>query len=85
MVEIAITNDKNIFRDILKKGLVEALPMGVVKAVQKRIGALPITQREKEILDSVVEGKGYILEKTLEGTVNDVVDDIFDRMDWTEK
>lgn len=38
-----------------------------------------ISKEEKAILESVIEGKGYVLEKVGEGGVNQVVEGIFDK------
>ncbi len=81
MADIALSDNPNTTRDIINKAVVEALPIGVVGAVGRKIDKMPIADLDKVILKSIAEGKGYLLEKTSEAGINSVIDQIFNKME----
>lgn len=84
VAEIVFYMDHNTQLDkleaVVKKIAVEALPAAAGTRLKKIIGNMDLTKEEKAILESVIEGEGYLLEKVGEGGVEQVVESLFDQI-----
>ena len=80
MVHISVSEDKNKLREILKKLAVEGLPVALSYPLKQAIKKMNISEGEKEILKSLVEGGTYAIEKGFEKPIEEIIDDIFEKI-----
>jgi len=70
VVDIATSPEGDKLREIIKKVAVEGLPVALSLPLKKAIKNLEIPENEKKILQSLLEGGTYSIEKGMESPIN---------------